>query len=103
MELLQAATVEAQKVVVKDEETIQIIVKDQLGEEVLFRVKHQTNMGKIFDAYANRRGVTRSVLRFMLDGKRILDDDTPESLDLQDLDQVDCLLEQIGGGQGMDV
>lgn len=54
-------------------------------------------MGKIFDSYAKRRGVQRSVLRFMLDGKRIMDADTPESLELENLDQVDCLLEQIGG------
>ena len=97
-ELLQAATQEAENIVVKDEETLQIVVKDQTGEQVFFRVKPSTNMGKIFDAYAKRRGIEKSTLRFMLDGRRVLDADTPESLDLQDLDQIDCLLEQIGGG-----
>lgn len=96
-ELLQAATLEAEKIMVKDEDTLQLVIKDQLGEEVFFRVKPQTTMGKMFEAYAKRRGVERSVLRFMLDGKRVLDADTPESLELQDLDQVDCLIEQIGG------
>jgi len=89
---------EAEKVLVKDdEETLQIRVKDQSGEEVFFKVKPHTQMGKIFDAYAKRRGVERTVLRFMLDGKRVLDADTPVTLELEDGDQVDCLLEQIGG------
>lgn len=54
-------------------------------------------MGKIFDAYAKRRGVDTKALRFMLDGKRILPTDTPTILELEDRDQIDCLLEQIGG------
>jgi small ubiquitin-related modifier len=90
---------EEEKVVVKDDEgeTLQIVVKDQSGEEVFFKVKPKTQMGKIFDAYAKRRGVERSVLRFMLDGHRVLDTDTPQILQLEDRDQIDCLLEQIGG------
>ena len=88
---------EAEQIVVKDEETLQIRVKDQSGEEVFFKVKPQTQMGKIFEAYAKRRGIDRTVLRFMLDGHRVLDTDTPEILELENGDQVDCLLEQIGG------
>lgn len=89
---------EAEKIAVKDEEeTLQIRVKDQSGEEVFFKVKPHTQMGKIFDAYAKRRGIDRTALRFMLDGKRINNNDTPVTLELEDLDQVDCLLEQIGG------
>jgi small ubiquitin-related modifier len=79
------------------ETALQIRVKDQTGEEVFFKVKPQTQMGKIFDAYAKRRGIASTALRFMLDGKRILPNDTPTTLELEDLDQIDCLLEQIGG------
>lgn len=81
-----------------EDESIQIRVKDQTGEEVFFKVKPHTQMGKIFDAYAKRRGVEPKVLRFMLDGRRILPTDTPTVLELEDNDQIDCLLEQIGGG-----
>ena len=83
-----------------EDESIQIRVKDQTGEEVFFKVKSHTQMGKIFDAYAKRRGVEPKVLRFMLDGRRILPTDTPTVLELEDRDQIDCLLEQIGGGVG---
>ena len=55
-------------------------------------------MGKVFRAYATRKGVSESVLRFLLDGKRIAKDQTPAGrLDLEDQDQIDCMLEQQGG------
>jgi len=36
-------------------------------------------------------------LRFFMDGDRIREDDTPETLKLEDGDQIDCMLEQTGG------
>eukprot|EP00501_MAST-03F_sp_TOSAG23-6_P001196 GSMAST32.ASY1.ANO1.1240.1 assembled CDS len=54
-------------------------------------------MGKVFKAYAQRKGIQSSALRFLLDGRRITDDDTPKMLELEDQDQIDCLLEQSGG------
>lgn len=60
--------------------------------------KNTMPMGKIFDAYAERRGIDGRAIRFMLDGKRIDRNQTPADLELEDGDQIDCLLEQIGGG-----
>jgi len=60
-------------------------------------VKKTTKMSKVFDAYAQRKGVQRKALRFLLDGERIQDDQTPDDLDLDENDQIDCLLEQTGG------
>jgi Ubiquitin-2 like Rad60 SUMO-like len=37
-------------------------------------------------------------LRFLLDGERIDKDSTPKMLELDDQDQIDCMLEQTGGG-----
>ena len=54
-------------------------------------------MSKVFGAYATRRGVQEGSLRFMLDGERIDPDQTPKMLELEDQDQIDCLLEQTGG------
>lgn len=46
-ELLRVAMEEAEKVDVKDEEeTLDIRVKDQSGEELFFKVKPHTQMGK---------------------------------------------------------
>ena len=81
----------------KTGEAITIRVKDQAGEEIFFKVKNTTKMSKVFAAYAQRKSVQQTSLRFLLDGERINNDDTPKTLELEDQDQIDCLLEQYGG------
>jgi len=54
-------------------------------------------MTKIFEAYAQRRGLQASSLRFTLDGERIQADTTPKFMELEDNDQIDVVLEQQGG------
>jgi hypothetical protein len=39
-------------------------------------------MGKLFEAYAKRRGVAVSALRFLLDGNRIEPDATPKTVSI---------------------
>lgn len=80
-----------------EEVTINLRVKDQGGEEMVFKVKKLTKMQKIFDAYSTRKGVSPNALRFMLDGQRIDGDNTPKMLELEDNDQIDVLLQQLGG------
>jgi small ubiquitin-related modifier len=69
----------------------------QSGEETFFKIKKTTKMSKVIASYASRKGIQPQSLRFHLDGERIKDDDTPEGLDLEDQDQIDCMLEQTGG------
>ncbi|CAM9866092.1 unnamed protein product, partial [Ectocarpus sp. 8 AP-2014] len=69
----------------------------QTGEETYFKVKKTTRMEKVFTTYASRKGVSVSALRFLLDGSRVGPEDTPTSLELEDQDQIDCMLEQQGG------
>ena len=76
---------------------ITIRVKDQTGEETFFKIKKSTKMSKVMDTYAKRKGVEIRSLRFLLDGERINSDDTPKTLELDDQDQIDCMLEQTGG------
>jgi len=78
-------------------EPITIRVRDQTGEETFFKIKKTTKMSKVFNTYAQRKGVQISSLRFLLDGERIEEGQTPESLELDDQDQIDCMLEQSGG------
>ncbi|KAL3771302.1 LOW QUALITY PROTEIN: hypothetical protein ACHAW5_004511 [Stephanodiscus triporus] len=84
-------------------EPITIRVKDQTGEETMFKIKKSTKMSKVFSAYAQRKGVEQASLRFLLDGERISETDTPKMLELEDEDQIDCVLAQVGGaGDGED-
>jgi len=78
-------------------EPITIRVRDQTGEETFFKIKKTTKMSKVFLTYANRKGVQLGSLRFLLDGERIEPDQTPKMLELDDQDQIDCMLEQSGG------
>ena len=63
--------------------------------QTFFKVKKTTRMEKVFNTYAQRKGVNQNSLRFLLDGERINADSTPKSLDLEDQDQIDCMLEQV--------
>ena len=77
---------------VKAAGTITIRVKDQQGEDTFFKVKKTTKMEKVFTAYAQRKGVALAQVRFLLDGVRIQPTDTPENLEIEDQDQIDCVL-----------
>lgn len=52
-------------------------------------------MQKVFDTYAQRKGIQANSLRFLLDGEKIGADQTPKMLELDDQDQIDCMLEQV--------
>ena len=56
-------------------------------------------MGKIYDAYAQRRGVAKTAFRLLYEGVRIQDEDTPDSLELGEGDEhaIMAVLEQTGG------
>ena len=73
-----------------------IRIKDGNGEETQFRVNPTVYMAQVFIAYSHRRGVSRATLRFLLDGERVGDFDTPYLLALEDGDQIDAILEQVG-------
>lgn len=47
------------------------LLPPQEGEETFFKVKPTTKMTKVFSAYAQRKGVKVTALRFMIDGNRI--------------------------------
>mmetsp|Transcript_21453 Transcript_21453/g.46788 ORF Transcript_21453/g.46788 Transcript_21453/m.46788 type:complete len:100 (-) Transcript_21453:254-553(-) len=78
-------------------EQLTIRIKDGNGEETQFKIKKATKMGKVFKAYAERKGISQSSLRFLLDGDRVQDDQTAKMLELEDGDQIDAVLEQVGG------
>ena len=62
-----------------------------------FKIKKSTKMQKVFETYAGRKGVNSSIYRFLLDGERIQPTDTPKMLEMEDQDQINCVLAQSGG------
>lgn len=86
-------------------EQLNIKVKDADGNEVFFKVKRTTKLSKLKRAYAERMGKPENSVRFIFDGQRIGDDDTADSvractltqLDMNDQDEIDAMIEQLGG------
>lgn len=78
-------------------EHITLKVKSQNGNELFFKIKKSTQLKKLMDAYCSRNGVVPTTVRFLFDGNRIRENDTPNDLQLQNDDQIDAMVEQIGG------
>ncbi|VDB86136.1 unnamed protein product [Peniophora sp. CBMAI 1063] len=60
------------------------VVNSATDEEVYFKIKKSTRLTKLQTAYAEKVGKDVHDIRFLYDGNRILDDDTPASLDMED-------------------
>ncbi|XP_014289819.1 small ubiquitin-related modifier [Halyomorpha halys] len=74
---------------------LKVVGNDQNG--IHFRLKMSTQLLKLKKSYSTHVGVPVSGLRFLFDGKRISDDDTPKQLDMRDDDQIEVYHEQTGG------
>merc|ERR1711925_27584 len=82
-------------------EYIELKVVGQDSNEIHFRVKQTTQMGKLKKSYSERVGVPITSLRFLFDGRRINDDETPKALEMEQDDVIEVYQEQTGGGMIM--
>ena len=78
-------------------EYIKLKVVGQDSNEIHFRVKQTTQMGKLKKSCSERVGVPVSSLRFLFDGRRINDDETPKALEMEQDDVIEVYQEQTGG------
>jgi len=78
-------------------EFVKLRVVSQDGQEVQFRIKKSTLMGKLMKSYAERSGLQVASLRFTFDGRRITDSDTPATLEAEEDDVIEAYQEQTGG------
>ncbi|KAF8706661.1 Ubiquitin-like protein, partial [Rhizoctonia solani] len=67
------------------------------AKEVYFKIKRNTKLKKLQGAYASKVGKDVNTFRFLYDGNRINDEDTPASLDMENDDTIDVMVEQVGG------
>ena len=73
-------------------------MRDQRSDEMFIVVPQDSPIKNIMQAFADRKGVSLEVLRFTIDGTRVNAEDTPKMLEMEDGDQIDVLLQQLGGG-----
>ena len=72
---------------------INIKVKAQDGTEIYFKIKRTTQLKKLMDAYCQRQGLANNQCRFIFDGERIKEDDSPDSLEMENGDEIDVMVE----------
>jgi Ubiquitin-2 like Rad60 SUMO-like len=85
------------------------------NNEVFFKIKKSTRLAKLMSAFCERQGKDQNTVRFLFDGSRVRDEDTPDSvshpytckaehtkssrqLGMDDGDTLEVHQEQIGGG-----
>ena len=56
--------------------TLKTVTQD--GSEIYFRMRRYTPLQKLMHAFCNRQGVSMSSVRFLFDGNRIHEAQTPE-------------------------
>uniref|UniRef100_A0A4W5N1L1 Small ubiquitin like modifier 1 n=1 Tax=Hucho hucho TaxID=62062 RepID=A0A4W5N1L1_9TELE len=64
----------------KDGEYIKLKVIGQDNSEIHFKVKMTTHLKKLKESYSQRQGVPMNTLRFLFEGQRISDNQTPKEV-----------------------
>ncbi|XP_076958631.1 small ubiquitin-related modifier 1-like [Bidens hawaiensis] len=77
---------------------INLKVKSQDGNEVFFRIKRNTQLKKLMNAYCDRQSLQMNAIAFLFDGRRLQAEQTPEQLEMEEGDEIDAMLHQTGGG-----
>jgi len=63
----------------------------QDGNVVHFKMKKKTALKKLMEAYCARQSLQMDQIRFLLDGNRLGENQTPDELEMQDDDVIDAL------------
>lgn len=83
----------------KESVPVNLRVVTQSGEELSFKLKSNTKLGKLMEAFCKRKGCRTADMRFMFDGKRIAPQNTVTSMEMEDGDVIDVHTEMVGGAQ----
>ncbi|KOO25562.1 poly ADP-ribose polymerase 14 [Chrysochromulina tobinii] len=73
------------------EGTMQLKVVSQDCTEVFFKCKPDTKLGKLMRAFCQRQGVAMESVRFLFDGNRIRENQTPNEEGMEDGDSIDVV------------
>lgn len=79
---------------VASSEHINLRVVAHDGGEVYFKIKQSTTLGKLMAAYCDRQSISPNAIRFLFDGQRLKDHQTPKDLNMEDNDIIDAALQQ---------
>jgi hypothetical protein len=77
-------------------ESLDIKVVTQDGNEIFFRCRFCTPLKRLMTAFCNRNGVSMNSVRFLFDGNRLIGTQTPWDLKMLLSDCIDVMVEQRG-------
>jgi len=63
----------------------------------VFKIKKSTPLKKLMNAFCSRQAVEINQMVFLYDGQRVLPEETPAQLGMEDGDLIDAMLHQTGG------
>ena len=83
---------------------IEVSKRDEIDVEVYspvhstfyVKIKRKAKLGKLFEAYCNHRRIGRDELRFLFNGDRLRESETPDELEMEDDDVIYAMLAQVG-------
>mmetsp|Transcript_6479 Transcript_6479/g.15295 ORF Transcript_6479/g.15295 Transcript_6479/m.15295 type:complete len:265 (-) Transcript_6479:383-1177(-) len=75
---------------------ITVRIRDQAGEETLFKIKRSQRMRSVFRCFAERKGIERKSFVFLFDGERVDDWHTPAYLEMEDRDEICAVFDCCG-------
>ncbi|XP_064404754.1 small ubiquitin-related modifier 3-like [Halichondria panicea] len=80
-----------------ESEHINLKVTGQDGSVVHFKIKRNTPLKKLMQAYCDRQGFQLSTIRFVFDGNSVGPECTPNALEMDDEDTIEVFQQQTGG------
>ncbi len=78
-------------------EQLNLKVVGQDGQMIQFKIKRSTPLRKLIHAYCDRQKLSSATMRFVFDGDRIHDSDTPAKLEMEEGDTIEVFSHQTGG------
>ena len=73
-----------------EEQSLNLKVETPTGDEIFFRIKINTPLQRLMQAFCNRQGRTIDSVRFFFSDTRILPDQRPMDLEMEDGDVIDA-------------
>jgi len=75
---------------------LSLSITDSENNRIFFKMSPVVPFGRMFDAYLQRQGLQKGTVRFLFDGRRLQDTETPQQLDMEHRDSLDAMMEQVG-------
>ena len=76
---------------------VTVKVRAPNGQESRFKMPGDAFLYKLMNAFCRRHGLQRASVRFLFDGVRLQDMETPDMVGLENGDTIDAMLFQVGG------